>query len=116
MPPNGGATSDAGSASDGKAAWTQDVPVLSGRMELTKREREIITLISAGIPTAGIAERLFLSPETIKSHVGNTLGKLGAHTRAHAVAIALVTGQIAWETQRHGDADGATGPDSPHLH
>jgi DNA-binding CsgD family transcriptional regulator len=44
-----------------------------------------------------MAELLFLSPETVKSHVHNAMGKLGVHTRAHAVAIALVTGQITWE-------------------
>jgi hypothetical protein len=37
-----------------------------------------------------------VSPETIKSHVQNAMTKLGAHTRAHAVAIALVTGKIVW--------------------
>jgi DNA-binding CsgD family transcriptional regulator len=44
-----------------------------------------------------MAERLCVSPETIKSHVQNAMGKLGAHTRAHAVAIALVSGQISSE-------------------
>jgi hypothetical protein len=43
-----------------------------------------------------MAGRLFLSPETIKTHVQNAMTKLSAHTRAHAVAIALVTGQIIW--------------------
>ncbi len=55
-----------------------------------------MTLIAAGGHSADIAERLFLSPETVKTHVSNAMGKLGAHTRAHAVAIALVTGQIIW--------------------
>jgi PAS domain S-box-containing protein len=69
----------------------------TGRLRLTAREREIMTFVAAGLHGADIAERLFLSPETIKSHVQNAMGKLGAHTRAHAVAIALVTGQISWE-------------------
>ena len=56
-----------------------------------------MTLVASGLQSGDIAERLFLSPETVKSHVHNAMGKLGAHTRAHAVAIALVTGQIAWE-------------------
>jgi DNA-binding CsgD family transcriptional regulator len=68
-----------------------------GRLPLTDREREIMTLVAAGLHSADIAERLFLSPETVKSHVHNALAKLGAHTRAHGVAIALVTGQITWE-------------------
>jgi PAS domain S-box-containing protein len=69
----------------------------AGRLPLTDREREIMTLVASGLHGADIAERLFLSPETVKSHVHNAMGKLGAHTRAHAVAIALVTEQIRWE-------------------
>lgn len=80
-----------------ESAWTP-VPAQSGdRTALTEREREVITLVAAGLQSGEVAERLFLSPETIKSHVRNALGKLGAHTRAHAVAIALVTGEIAWD-------------------
>jgi DNA-binding NarL/FixJ family response regulator len=61
---------------------------------LTTREHEVITLVSAGLQGGEIATRLGVSPETVKSHVQNAMTKLGAHTRAHAVAIALSTGQI----------------------
>jgi DNA-binding CsgD family transcriptional regulator len=64
---------------------------------LTQREREVMTLVASGLRSGDIAERLVLSPETIKSHVRNAMTKLGARTRAHAVAIALATGQIALE-------------------
>lgn len=67
-----------------------------GRLPLTKRESEVMTLAASGAHTADMAQRLFLSQDTIKSHIQNAMCKLGAHTRAHAVAIALVTGQIAW--------------------
>ena len=70
----------------------------AGRQKLTEREREIMTLVASGLQSGDIAERLFLSPETVKSHVSNAMHKLDSHTRAHAVAMALVTGQIAWET------------------
>lgn len=80
-----------------EATWTPIVPKGSGRLPLTEREREVMTLVASGLQGADMAERLFLSPETIKSHVQNAMGKLGAHTRAHAVAIALVTEQITWE-------------------
>ncbi len=70
---------------------------VSGRLQLTAREREVMTLVASGLQSGEIAERLFLSPETIRSHVHNAMGKLGSHTRAHAVAIALVTGQITWD-------------------
>ena len=69
----------------------------SGRVELTEREGEVLTLVASGLQSGDLAERLFVSPETVKSHVQNAMGKLGAHTRAHAVAIALVTGQITWD-------------------
>lgn len=77
-------------------AWAPVATGVGDRAQLTKREREVITLIAAGGQGGDIAGRLFLSPETVKSHVQNAMGKLGAHTRAHAVAIALVTGQIIW--------------------
>ena len=79
------------------AAWTPVVVERSARPQLTKREREIMTLVAAGLQTAAIAARLVVTPETVKSHVQNAMGKLGSHTRAHAVAVSLVTGQIAWE-------------------
>jgi PAS domain S-box-containing protein len=80
-----------------EAAWTPVVSESSGRLELTEREREVMTLVASGLQSGPAAERLVLSPETVKSHVHNAMGKLGAHTRAHAVAIALVTGQITWD-------------------
>lgn len=80
-----------------EATWTPIAPEGSGRLPLTEREHEVMTLVASGLQSAEIAKRLFLSPETIKSHVQNAMGKLGAHTRAHAVAIALVTEQITWE-------------------
>jgi len=61
---------------------------------LTSREAEVLGLVAAGLQGAAIATQLILSPETIKSHVQNAMTKLGAHTRAHAVAIALRTGQL----------------------
>ena len=64
---------------------------------LTPREREVMTLVAAGFKTSELAERLIVSPETIKSHVQNAMAKLGAYTRAHAVAIALVSGQVSSE-------------------
>jgi len=91
------ASAEATKALAGKATWAPVVAEGTGRLPLTEREREVMTLVASGLQSGDIAERLFLSPETVKSHVHNALGKLGAHTRAHAVAIALVTGQITWE-------------------
>ena len=88
---------DLESHSDAPRPWTPVNVDGGGRLELTAREREIMTLVASGLQNDDMAERLFLSPETVKSHVHNAMAKLGVHTRAHAVAIALVTGQITWE-------------------
>jgi DNA-binding CsgD family transcriptional regulator len=66
----------------------------ASQLPLTEREREVIGLVAGGLRGGEIAQHLVLSPETIKSHVRNAMTKLGAHTRAHAVAISLRTGQI----------------------
>lgn len=84
-------------AEHGLPDWKPVLAEGAGRQPLTEREREIMTLVASGLHGADIAEDLFLSPETVKSHVHNAMGKLGAHTRAHAVAIALVTEQISWK-------------------
>jgi DNA-binding NarL/FixJ family response regulator len=67
---------------------TQRIPSLS------KREREIIDLLAQGLTGEDVAERLVLSPETVKTHIRNAMGKLEAHTRVHAIAIALREGFI----------------------
>jgi DNA-binding NarL/FixJ family response regulator len=56
---------------------------------LTAREREILQLLADGMSNADVAKRLFISQETVKSHVRHILAKLEADTRTHAVAIAL---------------------------
>jgi len=56
---------------------------------LTAREREILKLLADGLSNADVAEKLFISQETVKSHVRHILTKLEADTRTHAVAIAL---------------------------
>ena len=56
---------------------------------LTAREREILQLLADGMSNADVAGRLYISQETVKSHVRHILAKLEADTRTHAVAIAL---------------------------
>ena len=56
---------------------------------LTQREREILQLLADGMSNADVAAKLFISQETVKSHVRHILTKLEADTRTHAVAIAL---------------------------
>ena len=56
---------------------------------LTQREREILQLLADGMSNADVAGQLFISQETVKSHVRHILTKLEAETRTQAVAIAL---------------------------
>ena len=58
------------------------------KSSLTTREWEILDLICGGQGTRDIADSLFLSPETVNSHVKNVLKKLGVHSRAAAVQAA----------------------------
>lgn len=97
IPPVEASHCQAGDAQAHEAAWTTVMVESGGRLGLTEREREVMTFVASGLQSTEIAERLFLSPETVKSHVHNAMGKLGAHTRAHGVAIALVIGQITWQ-------------------
>ena len=62
---------------------------------LSKREREIMDLLAQGLTGEQVAAQLFLSPETIKTHIRNAMNKLEANTRVHAIAIALREGFIS---------------------
>jgi DNA-binding CsgD family transcriptional regulator len=61
----------------------------------TVRERQILSMLASGNTDADIAKRLELSPATVQTHVRNAKAKLGARTRAQAVAMALRGGLIA---------------------
>jgi len=61
---------------------------------LSGREREILGLLADGMSGAAIAEHLVLSPETVRTHIRNAMGKLGASTRSHAVVLALEQEEI----------------------
>jgi DNA-binding NarL/FixJ family response regulator len=71
-------------------------PVADGKAlaALTEREREVMTLVAAGLSNDEIAARLFLSPLTAKTHVSRIMTKLGARDRAQIVVTAYETGLV----------------------
>jgi DNA-binding NarL/FixJ family response regulator len=60
-----------------------------GTVSLSKREREVIRLLSDGLTNDEIGKKLFISPDTVRTHIRRSITKLGAHNRTEAVAIAL---------------------------
>jgi len=69
-------------------------PLQQLEQEPTMREIEVLQLVSDGLVNREIGERLFLSEETVKSHVRHLLAKLQARSRAHAVAVGFRRGLI----------------------
>ena len=67
---------------------TANQPAAPG-LDLTEREREVLSLLIEGLNNTQIAGRLTVSPSTIKSHVSNILSKLGVVSRTEAVTLAL---------------------------
>jgi DNA-binding NarL/FixJ family response regulator len=79
---------------DGAEVIPLQPPLRELEQEPTMREIEVLQLISDGLVNREIGQRLFLSEETVKSHVRHLLAKLQARSRAHAVAIGFRRGLI----------------------
>jgi DNA-binding CsgD family transcriptional regulator len=62
---------------------------------LTPREAEVLRCVAAGIPRVAVAERLYLSPHTVRTHLRNVLTKLAVHSTLAAVAVARRAGAPA---------------------
>lgn len=62
---------------------------------LSPRERRVATELARGATTEEIAESLFLSPHTVRTHIRNIQRKLGARTRTHAIAVAIANRELS---------------------
>ncbi len=62
--------------------------------DLTEREREILQLLAQGTRNDDVAKLLYISPQTVQTHVRNILGKLRVHSKLEAVAFAVKHGAI----------------------
>jgi DNA-binding CsgD family transcriptional regulator len=67
----------------------------NGKSVLSPREHQVVELLASGNTGEEVAERLGISPATVRVHVRNATGKLGASTRTQAVAIAVARGEVA---------------------
>jgi DNA-binding CsgD family transcriptional regulator len=66
----------------------------SDRFGLTPREHEVLRLLAEGCSTEDIMTRLFVSRNTVRTHVQKVIGKLGAHSKLEAVALARREGLV----------------------
>ncbi|HWP83224.1 MAG TPA: response regulator transcription factor, partial [Bacteroidota bacterium] len=70
------------------------VPEQNEPANLTPREREILSLLVDGMNYSGIAEKLFISLDTVRNHIRHIYEKLHVHSKSQAVAKALRQGLI----------------------
>lgn len=66
---------------------------------LTQREREVMMLVASGLSNHEIAQKLFMSPATVRTHVSRAMTKLGIRDRAQLVVMAYETGLVrpSWQ-------------------
>ena len=99
--------SDAARDLDG---YEEVVAALSEAPKPTQRELQLLALMADGLTDAEIAEKLAISPKTMRSRLHALRMKMHARTRTHAVAIAFRRGLL--EVERRARTDASSGPAS----
>src|SRR5690606_41538066 len=79
-------------------------------MPLSRREYQVLQLIAEGLENAAVADKLYLSVETVRTHVKSILRKLGARDRTHAASKAFRSGPLAATPPTHTGLDRASLP------
>jgi DNA-binding NarL/FixJ family response regulator len=82
-------------APDADSTPATDLTASQREWGLTTRENEVLTLLTEGASNAQIAQALFVSVETVRSHVKQVYRKLGVHTRSQATSLVLRGAQLA---------------------
>lgn len=80
------------------------------RMPLSRREYQVLQLVADGLENAAIAKLLYLSVETVRTHVKSILRKLSARDRTHAVTIAFRNGILIAQPPDNADATERVSP------
>jgi PAS domain S-box-containing protein len=97
---------------DGRPMRCGKAPVDASGAGLTAREREVVTLVALGRGRREIADQLFISDATVKTHLRNAMHKLDVHSQAQLVAVALTRGLI--ELEQHQATEGSGSSRKPH--
>ena len=74
--------------SDSSQAAATAIEFISRTYDLSNRERDLVTLIVQGADNKQIAQELFISPNTVKTHLRSIYGKLGVHSKEEIIALA----------------------------
>ncbi|MGH3851686.1 MAG: response regulator [Pseudonocardiaceae bacterium] len=85
---------------DFAAQPAQNTPTPAEMNQLTRREREVLTLLARGLSNSDVAAKLFISEATVKTHLARVMAKLNVREKSQAVAAAYQTGLVQPPTPR----------------